>query len=133
MSDALDRLSAHAEVLKLARVLGEDPDRFGFLLDVPAGDIRVLRGQVTEALHGAHLPVLRRLAGASRLLPAPVLAVMAEKAFGALLSARIAGLVDADRGADIAGRLSPVSSPTSPRSSIRHARWTSSRACHPRR
>ncbi|PXY17596.1 hypothetical protein BAY59_35990 [Prauserella coralliicola] len=108
MSDALDRLEARAEVLKLARVLGADPERFGFLRDVPTADIRKLREQVTDTLFDANLGALRRMAAASRLLPAAVLAGIAEKAFGPLLAARMAGLVDAGRGVEIAGRLSPA-------------------------
>ncbi|PXY32590.1 hypothetical protein [Prauserella muralis] len=107
MSGALARLAAQAEVLKLARVLGAPPERFAFLLDVPPDDIRALRHQATDVLFDSNLDALRRMAAASRLLPAAVLAVMTEKAFGPLLSARMAGLVDTARAVDIASRLSP--------------------------
>jgi AcrR family transcriptional regulator len=100
-------MGSDAEIRKLARVLGVSPDRFGYLRDVPAADVRLLREQMTSTLFDAHLGVLERMAGASRLLPSPVLAKMAEKVFGPLLSARIAGLVDVSRGVDIAKRLPP--------------------------
>jgi hypothetical protein len=96
-----------AEILKLARVLGVPPERLDYLRGVPVADLRLLRDQVTSALFDAHLGVLERMAGASKLLPSPLLAKLAERVFGPLLSARIAGLVDVGRGVDIAKRLSP--------------------------
>lgn len=101
----LDALEARAEVLKLARVLGESPERLGFLESVPPGDVRALREQATDVLFEGGIGVLRRMAVASRLLPAAPLAKIAEKAFGPLLCARIAGLVDPERAVDIAARL----------------------------
>lgn len=100
-------MSADAEIKKLARVLGVSPDRLEYLHDLPVSDLRVLREKVTTALFDAHLGVLERMAGASKLLPSPVLAKIAERVFGPLLSARIAGLVEVSRGVDIAKRLGP--------------------------
>ncbi|KAA9165486.1 hypothetical protein FPZ12_005265 [Amycolatopsis acidicola] len=97
-----------AEIRKLARVLGAPPERFAYLRDVPPDDLRRFREQVTSALFDAHLGVLERMAGASKLLPSPLLAKMAERVFGPLLSARIAGLVEVSRGVDISKRLSPA-------------------------
>ncbi|MBB3053352.1 hypothetical protein FHS23_004401 [Prauserella isguenensis] len=105
MTGALDRLAARAEIVKLARVLGQSEQRLEFLRDVPAADIRALRDQATEALHGAHQPVLRKLVAASGIIPVPVLVTLAQKAFGPLLSARLAGLIDGDRGVAIALKL----------------------------
>ncbi|NKQ57646.1 hypothetical protein HFP15_32770 [Amycolatopsis sp. K13G38] len=99
--------STDAEIRKLARVLGVSADRFAYLRDVPQADVRRLRDQVTTTLFDAHLNVLERMAGASRLLPNPLLAKLAERVFGPLLAARIAGLVDIGRGVDIAKRLPP--------------------------
>ncbi|TNC21441.1 hypothetical protein [Amycolatopsis alkalitolerans] len=101
-------MSSDAEVRKLARVLGVSPERFDYLHDVPPEDLRLLRASVTSVLYDAHLDVLERMAGASRLLPVPLLARMAERVFGPVLSARIAGLVEVGRGVDIASRLSPA-------------------------
>ncbi|WP_020662261.1 hypothetical protein [Amycolatopsis benzoatilytica] len=95
------------EILKLARVLGVDPERLGYLADVDSYEVRLLREQVSTTLFDANLVVLERMALASRLLPASVLAKIAEKVFGPLLCARIAGLVDVARGVDVAKRLSP--------------------------
>jgi hypothetical protein len=101
-------MSQDTEIRKLARVLGAPPARFGYLRQVPVADLRQLRDQVTSSLFDAHRGMLEKMAGASRLLPSPLLARIAERAFGPLLSARIAGLVDVSRGVDIAKRLPPV-------------------------
>ncbi|WAL64739.1 hypothetical protein ORV05_27835 [Amycolatopsis cynarae] len=96
-----------AEIVKLARLLGAPPDRFGYLGQVPVADLRALRERVTGRLFDAHRGALEKMAAGSRLLPSPILARMAERSFGPLLSARIAGLVEPPRGIDIAKRLSP--------------------------
>ncbi|GAA1985605.1 hypothetical protein [Amycolatopsis minnesotensis] len=99
-------LDARGEILKLARVLGVPPSRLDSLAAVPVDDLRLLRARVTDVLFDANLPTLRRMAAASRLIPAPVVAKIAERTFGPLLCARIAGLVDPARGVDVAKRLS---------------------------
>lgn len=98
-------LEVRAEILKLARLLGRAPDEFEYLESVAARDLRELREQVTEVLFDAHLGALKRLAAASRLLPVALVAQMGERVFGALLSARIAGLLDPDRALEMAARL----------------------------
>ncbi|QRP44910.1 hypothetical protein [Amycolatopsis sp. FDAARGOS 1241] len=95
------------EILKLARVLDVEPARLAYLGDVDPADLQLFREQVTTTLFDANLVVLERMALASRLLPAPVVAKIAEKVFGPLLCARIAGLVDVSRGVDVAKRLPP--------------------------
>lgn len=100
-------LESHGEVLKLARLLKVPHERLDFLEQVDAGDVRRLREQATDVLFDANLGVLQRMAGASKLLPVPVLARIAERVFGPLLCARFAGLIEVSRGVDVAGRLSP--------------------------
>ncbi|QWF79001.1 hypothetical protein [Amycolatopsis sp. CA-230715] len=99
-------LDTRGEILKLARVLGVPPSRLDYLAPVPVRDLRLLRARVTDVLFDANLPTLRRMAAASKLIPAPVVAKIAERTFGPLLCARIAGLVDPARGVDVAKRLS---------------------------
>ena len=99
--------ASRAEILKLARVLDVEAERLEYLARVDADDLRAFREQVTDALFDAHVSVLQRMALAARLLPAPVLAKIAETVFGPLLCARIAGLVDVGRGVDVAKRLQP--------------------------
>ncbi|WP_205660680.1 hypothetical protein [Amycolatopsis antarctica] len=104
----MNDLESRAEILKLARVLDTAPDRLGFLAEVPAADLRAFREQATDLLFDANEAVLQRMALASKLVPAPVLAKIAQRVFGPLLCARIAGLVDVARGVDVASRLSPT-------------------------
>ncbi|GAA4546608.1 hypothetical protein [Amycolatopsis samaneae] len=99
--------AARAEILKLARVLGVEPENLDYLERVDEDDLRAFREQVTDTLFDANLVVLQRMALASRLLPGAVLAKIAERVFGPMLCARIAGLVDVNRGIDVAKRLSP--------------------------
>ena len=104
---SMSSLESRSEVLKLARLLRTPPEELEFLSAVDPADLRVLREQVTDVLFEANTGVLQRMAAASKLLPAPVLAKIAERVFGPLLCARIAGLVEVSRGVDVAKRLSP--------------------------
>jgi hypothetical protein len=105
MSVSRQSLEVRAELLKLARLLGQAPDELAYLEAVSVVELRQLREQITETLFDSHLGALKRLASASRLLPVGVVAQMGEKVFGPLLSARITGLLDPDRAVDVAARL----------------------------
>jgi hypothetical protein len=107
MSRAAELLQAHAEVLKLARVLGREPDELAYLERLTPADLRALRDTVTETLYDANGGALGRLASASRLLPAGVTATIGQRAFGPVLSARLAGLLDTDKAVDVATKLPP--------------------------
>lgn len=102
MSEALER---RAEIAKLARLLGRDPDQLSYLGAVPAADVRELREKVTETLFSAGAGPLGRLAAASKLLPVGLVATMAEHIFGPVLSARIATLIEPDRAVQMAAKL----------------------------
>lgn len=106
MSRAADLLQTRAEVLMLARLLDRDPGQLAYLEPLPAGEVRALRDAITEALHRGD-GSLHKLAAASRLLPAGLTATIGQHAFGPLLSARLAGLLDPGRAADVAGHLPP--------------------------
>jgi hypothetical protein len=108
MSRAADALQARAEMRKLARILECEPDQLAYLEQLSLEDLRSLRERVTEYLWNAHGSTLNRLAAASRLLPSAVSATISERAFGPVLSARLAALVEPSRAVDIAGRLSPT-------------------------
>jgi hypothetical protein len=107
MSRAADALQARAEILKLARMLERDPDQLAYLEQLSLEDLRSLRERLTEYLFNAHSSTLNRLAAAGKLLPAALSATICERAFGPVLTARMAAVVDAARAVDIAGRLSP--------------------------
>jgi hypothetical protein len=105
MSRAADLLQAHAEVMKLARILGREPEELAYLERLPPEDLRLLRDGITQTLYDARS--LRRLAAASRVLPAGVTATIGQRAFGPLLSARLAGMIDTDKAVEVATKLPP--------------------------
>jgi hypothetical protein len=98
-------LQTQAEILKLARQLHRDPEELAYLREIPSGDIRRLRDQITDVLFDAHSHTLGRLAAASKLLPVGVTATIGQHAFGPVLSARITGLLDPQRAVEIADRM----------------------------
>ncbi len=100
-----EELRSRAEVLMLARLLRRDPSELEYLRDIPADDVAALRDQLTEVLFDAHSQVLGRLAAASKLLPIGVVATIGERAFGPVLSARVAGLLEPQRAVEMAARL----------------------------
>ncbi len=105
MSNAL---RSRAEVMKLARLLQRDPAQLEHLELLPPDDLRTLREQVTEMLFTAHDSTLQRLASASKLLPVGLVAMISQHAFGAMLSARISGMLDPRRAVDVAEKLPPA-------------------------
>ncbi len=105
MNPAHARLATRAEVMKLARMLGVEPEHLAYLETVAAEDLRRFREQLTELFFDSDAGALRRLAGASRILPTAAIAKIAEGAFGAMLAARIAALLEPDRAADVAAKL----------------------------
>lgn len=101
----MNALATRAELIKLARVLGADPAQLTFLAPLAPATLRSLREQVSASLYDRQMTVLKRIAAASRLLPVALLATLAEKVFGPLLCARIAGFIAPERAIDIAARL----------------------------
>jgi hypothetical protein len=95
----------HGEVLKLARLLQRDPDSLRYLEKLDPEDLRQLREQATEMLFSAHAGALGRLAMASRLLPVAVIASIAERALGPVITARIAGMLEPSRAVEVAAKL----------------------------
>jgi hypothetical protein len=107
-SDGRSTLSSQAEILKLATLLHREPDTLDYLEALSIDDLRALREQVTDVLFSADLKTLTRLAGASKVLPAGVIATIAQKAFGPVLAARIAGLLEPGRAVEVAAKLPPA-------------------------
>ena len=97
--------STRAELMKLGRLLDVEVDELDYLRDISAEQLRALREQVTEVIFDSGGSALGRLAAASRLLPTSAIAAIAEHAFGPVLAARIAGLLDPGRAADVAAKL----------------------------
>lgn len=95
-----------AEVEKFALLLNLAPAQLPYLYKLKLQTLRQLREQTTAALFDADAELFGRIAASTRLLPTLIAAVIAEKALGPLLCARVAGLLPPQRAADIAKRLS---------------------------
>lgn len=101
-------LKVRAEITKLARLLGVEPESLDYLEKVASDDVRLLRERATDMLFDSDRHLIERLAAGSRILPVSVLASIGERVFGPLLCARVAGALDPGRAVDVAGRLSPL-------------------------
>jgi hypothetical protein len=101
MSDLLTR----AELVKLSRVLGATEAAVAFLGKRGHLELRDLEDRISAALFDEHRAAFQRLADASRLLPASLVAKMSELVFGPMLSARVSGLMPPDRAIEVATRL----------------------------
>lgn len=98
-------LKRQAEIIKLGRLLDEPPDRLSYLEKLRPDDIRVLREMATDVQYQSDSDRFGVIAFASRLLPVALTALIAQKAFGSLLSARIAGVLDTDYAVSLADRM----------------------------
>jgi hypothetical protein len=101
----LSRLARKAEIVKLARVLGVGEKDLEYLHDLDADSIRAFREQASARLFDADEARLKRVAAASKLLPIPLIALIAEHVFGNVLCARVAGLIAPERAAELAQKL----------------------------
>lgn len=104
---AANELRLRGELIKLARVLGTTSEAVAFLAPLGPRSLRTLEAQVSAALYDEYRPALQRLADASKLLPASLVAKMSERVFGPMLSARVAGLMTPDRAIEVSTRLKP--------------------------
>lgn len=102
-----NELLLQAERIKLARTLGVAEAKLDFLPQLPALELRELRNRISHTLFDQHQVLFQRLADAGKRLPLAVNALISEKVFGPMLSARIAGLLAPDRALEISGKLSP--------------------------
>lgn len=101
----MSSLAHQAEILKLSRFLDIQPEKLAGLGPVEALAIRALREQATAAFFDDDRKLFQRVAAAAKLLPAGILALIAEKVMGPLLCARIAGVMEPPRAIAIAKRL----------------------------
>jgi hypothetical protein len=101
----MSKLAHRAEIIKLARLLGTPPEQLDYLDKLDTLAIRRVREQATAALFDPDRKMFQRVATASRLMPAAVTALIAEKALGPLLCARVTGLMAPDRAVDISSKL----------------------------
>ncbi|WP_327098028.1 hypothetical protein OIE68_03880 [Nocardia vinacea] len=94
-----------AQLLKLARTLGVPVEQLAYLADVPDADLREFRRQVTDLFVAGQEAGLRRVAQASKVIPTSITAKMVARSRGALLAARMSGVLDPSHAVDVAKRL----------------------------
>jgi hypothetical protein len=102
---SVSTLVARAEVLKLARLLQLPPARLSYLEGAAPEDLAAVRMQVTDVLFDGDRRSLSRIADAGKVVPIGVMATIGQRAFGPLLCARLSGLLEPDRAAQVASRL----------------------------
>ncbi|MGX1810524.1 hypothetical protein ACWIGI_32815 [Nocardia sp. NPDC055321] len=95
-----------AELRKLARLLGVTPERIEYLANVPPQRLATIRIAMGQELLARNADGLARIAGTAKVLPTAVVAKVTERNGHALLTARLATVMDSGRAADVARRLS---------------------------
>lgn len=101
----MSRVDKIAEAVKLGRVLRRSPESLAALDVLGAGAMRTLREQISDALFDDTRPALERVSKSSKLLPDSMVARLGERFFGAMLCARITGLLTPERAAALAAHM----------------------------
>jgi hypothetical protein len=94
-----------AEVLKLAQLLGTEPEELAYLEKVPPADLRRLRELAADSVYGSSSDALQRVAAANRVLPTKVLASIAQRALGPVITAQLSSMIPPGRAVEVAERL----------------------------
>ena len=102
----MSQLEVLAETVKLARLLGTTPEALDYLKPLGAAQLRELRERLNEAEFARTRPKFQRIAQAAKLLPNSLTVIIGEKIFGAMLCARVAGLMPPDRAIELASKMS---------------------------
>ena len=87
----MSKLDTRAELIKLSRLAQVTEADLAFLEDVPLASLVKVRELTTERMFSDGRKLFQNLASASKLMPNSLTAMIAEKAFGPLLCARVAG------------------------------------------
>jgi hypothetical protein len=101
----MSKLDELAESVKLARLLGVPVETLAYLSPLDASQLRQLRERLSDVEFNQAKPMFQRVTLASKLLPNALVALIGEKVFGAVLCARIAGLMPTDRALDLAMKM----------------------------
>lgn len=101
----MGKLATHAEIAKLATLLGVEPPRLDFLRALDETALRGLRQAATARLFEDSRGLAQRLGAAGALLPVRLLALMTKRVFGAKLAARVAGEMKPARAVEISAKL----------------------------
>lgn len=104
-ASATARLRRDAEMIRLARVLGVEPEELEFLADADEPALRDLRLAITDHMFELASHGLRNAAKLAGLLPAAIAAKLSEHALGPVLSARTVPLLETELVGGIAGRM----------------------------
>ena len=67
---------ADVEVVKLARLLGTEPEEIGYLRDVDWQDVRDVREQASATMFEGDRQQLQRVASATKLVPSKISATI---------------------------------------------------------
>ena len=102
----MSAIARRGELVKLGRLLGVDPDAMSYVGALDAAGVRAVREALSARLFDDAKPMLQRVARGSKVLPNGTTARIAERAFGAMLCARIASLLAPDHALDLAIRMS---------------------------
>ena len=94
LGGTLSHTQRMAEAAKLASQLGLEPAQMAFVDSLGVQELKTLRESIADAMFDEARPRFERAAAASVLLPNGMLADIAERIAGPMLSARIVGLMD---------------------------------------
>lgn len=102
----MSELALQAEHQKLARLLGCEESRVAALGNLGVAELRQLRAACTAMLFDRDAGAFQKVVSAARLMPAPLNALIAEKAMGPVLGSKVAGLLPRKDAVEIARRVS---------------------------
>lgn len=97
--------AAHAEQLKLARLLGVEPEHLAGVTGAAPEDLRALRAAMTEALYAPHRRSFAGVAALAGRIPPKVAAPLAHRALPPMIAARAAELIEPHHAAELVARL----------------------------
>lgn len=102
----MSKLDTSAELVKLGQLLGVHGTELSFLENLPLATLVKVRALTTDKLFNDGRKLFQKLASASKLLPTGITATIGEKAFGAMLCARIASEMPYQRAVELADKMS---------------------------
>ncbi|MBJ8346136.1 hypothetical protein [Antrihabitans sp. YC2-6] len=104
MTDVID---TKAELIKLARVLGEDIEALAFLEPIGWQELREFRHMVADQFFLASESRLKNLAAAAKMVPNAVIIKLAPMYFEPRMAAGVASLVDEEKALKLVPKLPP--------------------------
>ncbi len=102
----MSKLDTSAELIKMSTLLKIEVADIQFLEELPVPTLIRLREQLSDLLFSDGRKLFQNLASASKLMPTGITAMIAEKTFGPMLCARVAGEMPYQRAIDLAQKMS---------------------------